>query len=334
MTNVLLIGGAGYVGSVITSEFLKNGHKVTVLDNFVYDNQFAVAPYVGDSNYKIVRGDMGDSKFLDIVSKDVTDVIILSGLVGDPITKKYPVESEKINDLSIKKCIDYFNGKGINKLIFISTCSNYGLIKDNELADEKFELTPLSLYAKAKVSNEKYLISKKNIVDYTGVVLRFSTAFGLSPRMRFDLSISEFVKEIYDGKELEVYDEHTWRPYCHVRDFARLLDIVIGSKNEKVNFEVFNAGGDINNSTKKMLIDQIISHIPNAKVTYSANGSDPRNYKVSFKKVNEVLGFKPKYSIGDGIKELIEALDLGLYSDSKENNNKYGNYIINYKACD
>jgi nucleoside-diphosphate-sugar epimerase len=330
MKNILLIGGAGYVGTVITSEFLKLGYKVTVLDNFVYDNQFSVAPYIGDPNYKIVNGDMGDSNFLKIVSKDITDVIILSGLVGDPITKKYPQESEQINDISVKKCIDYFNGKGIAKLIFISTCSNYGLIKENELADENFELTPLSLYAKAKVSNEKYLINKKEKVDYTGVVLRFSTAFGLSPRMRFDLSISEFVKDMYNGKELEVYDEHTWRPYCHVRDFARLLDIVIKSKKEKVNFEVFNAGGDINNSTKKMLIEEIMTHLPDAKVSYSANGSDPRNYKVSFKKVKETLGFEPEYSVKDGVKELIEALDLGLYSDSTENKNKYGNYKINY----
>ena len=331
MKNILLIGGAGYVGSVITSEFLKLGYNVKVIDNFVYDNQFTIAPYIGDSNYKIVKGDMGDSNFLDRVSQNITDVVILAGLVGDPITKKYPNESQQINNISVKKCIDYFNGKGIAKLIFISTCSNYGLIKDDELADENFELNPLSLYAKAKVSNEKYLISKKNIVDYSGVVLRFSTAFGLSPRMRFDLSISEFVKQMYDGEELEVYDEHTWRPYCHVRDFARLLNLVINSEKEKVHFEVFNAGGDINNSTKKMLIDEIMVHLPNAKVKYLENGNDPRNYKVSFKKIKDVLCFEPKYSIKDGIKELIEALDLGLYSDFKKNINKYGNYYINYK---
>ena len=98
MKNVLLIGGAGYVGTVITSHFLKQGYKVTVLDNFVYDNQFSVIPYIGDPNYKLVYGDMGDSEVLDSVSKDITDVILLSGLVGDPITKKYPEESEKINE--------------------------------------------------------------------------------------------------------------------------------------------------------------------------------------------------------------------------------------------
>lgn len=330
MKSVLLIGGAGYVGTVITSHFLKQGYKVTVLDNFVYDNQFSVLPYVGDPNFKITYGDMGDSIVLDSVSNDITDVIILSGLVGDPITKKYPEESEQINETAIKNCIDYFNGKGLAKLVFISTCSNYGLIKDNELADENFELSPLSLYAKAKVANEKYLLSKKGRVDYTAVVLRFATAFGLSPRMRFDLSISEFVRDIFFGEELEVYDKDTWRPYCHVRDFARLLDIVINADREKVNFEVFNAGGNINNATKQILIDEIIKVVPEAKVIFSENGSDPRNYRVNFEKVKNILGFEPKYTIKDGVEELINALKVGLYKDSLSNKNRYGNYKINY----
>jgi len=329
MKNILLIGGAGYVGTVVTSHFLKQGYKVTVLDNFVYDNQFSVIPYVGDPNYKIVYGDMGDSKLLDSVSEGITDVIILSGLVGDPITKKYPKESEAINEVAVKNCMDYFNGRGIDKLIFISTCSNYGLIKDNELADENFELSPLSLYAKAKVANEEYLMSKKGVVDYTGVVLRFATAFGLSPRMRFDLSISEFVRDMFFGQDLEVYDKDTWRPYCHVRDFARLLDIVINSEREKVNFEVFNAGGDINNATKQMLIDEILNRVPNANVSYSENGSDPRNYRVTFDKVKNILGFEPKYTVKDGVDELVDALEIGLYKDSVTNKNRYGNYELN-----
>ncbi len=330
MKNVLLIGGAGYVGTVITSHFLKHGYKVTVLDNFVYDNQFSVLPYIGDPNFKITYGDMGDSVVLDSVSNDITDVIILSGLVGDPITKKYPEESKQINETAIKNCIDYFNGKGLAKLVFISTCSNYGLIKDDELADENFELNPLSLYAKAKVANEKYLLSNKEKVDYTGVVLRFATAFGLSPRMRFDLSISEFIRDIFFGEELEVYDKDTWRPYCHVRDFARLLDIVINTEKEKVNFEVFNAGGNINNATKQMLIDEIIKKVPNANVCFSENGSDPRNYRVNFEKVKNTLGFEPKYTIKDGVDELVNALKIGLYKDSISNKNRYGNYKINY----
>jgi nucleoside-diphosphate-sugar epimerase len=330
MKHVLLIGGAGYVGTVITSHFLKKGYKISVLDNFVYNNQFSIQPYVGDPDYKFFYGDMNDNKALEQASNGVTDVIILAGLVGDPITKKYPDESKIINEIGVQNCMNFFIGKGLDKLIFISTCSNYGLIKEGELADENFILTPLSLYAKAKVTNEQYLMQKKGSVDYTGVVLRFATAFGLSPRMRFDLSISEFVRDVYFGEELLVYDEDTWRPYCHVRDFARLLDTVINVEKDKVSFEIFNAGGDVNNFTKKMIVEEIRSHIPEGSIRYGANGNDPRNYRVSFSKVKTTLGFEPEFTVKDGIKELIEAFKIGLYKDSIQDKNKYGNYKISY----
>jgi len=213
---------------------------------------------------------------------------------------------------------------------YISTCSNYGLIKEDELADENFDLNPLSLYAKAKVAAEKHLLSKKGKVNYTGTVLRFATAFGLSPRMRFDLTVSEFTRDLYFGEELVVFDEHTWRPYCHIRDFAGLIDMVLNADKDKVNFEVFNAGGEVNNFTKKMIVDAIVASIPDAKVKYSGSGSDPRNYKVSFKKVQNTLGFEPKFTVKDGIEELIHAFEIGVYKDSLDNKNKYGNFEINY----
>lgn len=332
MKHVLLIGGAGYVGSVITSHFLKNKYKVTVLDNCIYDNQFSVQSYIGDPDYCFVKGDLGNEADLRKVMKDdISDVVILGGLVGDPVTKTYPNESDKINSVGITKCIDFFDDKNINKLIFISTCSNYGLIKENELADENFELNPLSLYAKAKVSAESHLLSKRGKTSYAGIVLRFATAFGLSPRMRFDLSISEFVKELYHGNELLVFDEDTWRPYCHVRDFARLIELVIAAPKEKIYFEIFNAGGDVNNFTKKMIVDIIKKHLPETKIKFGQNGSDPRNYRVSFSKVKNVLGFEPDWKVEDGVIELINAFHIGLYQDSVSNRNSYGNYKINYK---
>ncbi len=330
MKNVLLIGGAGYVGSVITSHFLKLGYKVRVLDKFVYKNQNAIQAYLGDDNYEFIYGDLRDKNTLLSASKGIDNVVILGGLVGDPITKKYPDLSTTINDIGIKTCIDFYDDKKIEKLIFISTCSNYGLIQEDELADEDFELNPLSLYAKAKVEAELHLMSKKGKVNYTGTVLRFATAFGLSPRMRFDLSLSEFVRDLYFGEELLVFDEHTWRPYCHVRDFARLIDLVIQSSSEKVDFEVFNAGGEVNNYTKKMLVDIIQSYIPAAKVKYVDNGNDPRNYKVSFKKVKNTLGFEPKFKIKDGVEELINAFKYGVFNDSLNHKENYGNYQVNY----
>ena len=129
-------------------------------------------------------------------------------------------------------------------MIFISTCSNYGIIEEGSLADEDFELKPLSLYAKSKVSAERFLLAQAGNVDYAATVLRFATAFGLAPRMRFDLTVNEFVKDLYEKGEILVYDADTWRPYCHVNDFARLVRVVLEAPSDAINFEVFNAGGE------------------------------------------------------------------------------------------
>lgn len=328
MKKVLLIGGAGYVGNVIAEYLLNHNFHVMVYDNFIYDHDFSNKHLIEKNNYKFVNGDIRNLSTLNDLILDIDSVVILAGLVGDPITKKHPELSHSINLNGIQSCIDFFDDKPIKNLIFVSTCSNYGLIKENELADEQFQLNPLSLYAEAKVEAEKYLLSKKDKVHYAATVLRFATAFGLSSRMRFDLSISEFVKELYIGNDLIVFDEHTWRPYCHVKDFARLIKIVLEANKEKVNFEVFNAGGDKNNYTKKMLIDEILDFIPDGKVSYTKNSPDPRNYRVSFEKVKNTLGFEPNFSVKDGIQELVKAFDEGHFSDVESNPLLYGNYFI------
>lgn len=161
MKKILIIGGGGYVGTVLTSHLLAKGIKVNALDNLIYDNFFAVQSYLGDPNYQFFKGDMGDTMVLTKASAGITDVIILAGLVGDPITKKYPRESGLINEKYIQNCFNFFNGKNLDKLVFVSTCSNYGLIKENEFADELFELNPLSLYSKAKVAAEKELMKNE-----------------------------------------------------------------------------------------------------------------------------------------------------------------------------
>lgn len=331
MKNIFLIGGAGYVGSVITDYLLKNNFKVTCFDNFIYKNQRTVLPFTLNENYRFIYGDLCNSKQIEQSLVGIDSVVLLAGLVGDPITKKYPEQSSRINDIGIHNIFKTLNGKGLEKVIFISTCSNYGLIKNDELADENFELSPLSLYAKAKVSAEKELLSKENSFDYSPVVLRFATAFGLSPRMRFDLTVSEFTKDLILRKELLVYDAHTWRPYCHVKDFARLIEIVLNSPKEMVHKEVFNAGGEINNFTKQGILDIILKYIPNSKVTFKEHGSDPRNYKVNFSKVKKVLGFEPKYNVEDGVSELIDAFESKLFQNLDQDINFHGNYNIDYK---
>ena len=226
--------------------------------------------------------------------------------------------------------LDQLNGKSLDHLVFVSTCSNYGFIKGDQLAGEEFELKPLSLYAKSKVATEKYIMGLKGEVDYTPTVLRFATAFGLSSRMRFDLTVSEFTRELALDRELLVYDANTWRPYCHVQDFARLIQMVIEAPAEKVSFEIFNAGGEVNNATKHMIVETIIEKIPNGKVNYQDHGSDPRNYRVNFEKVKSILGFEPKNTIQDGVEELVNIINSHVFDHIKENPNFFGNYEINY----
>jgi len=330
MKNILLIGGEGYIGNVISQKLLSKNYKIVSIDNLLYNNQFCVLNKIQSENYRFVYGDMLDTTTIDTLIDASDAVVLLAGLVGDPITKKYPEESALINNQGVKNVIDLCAKFNTKKFIFVSTCSNYGLIENNQLADENYKLNPLSLYAKSKVTAEKYILSLEDKTDMNPTILRFATAFGLSPRMRFDLTISEFIRDLAIGNELLVYDANTWRPYCHVQDFATLIEMVIHAPEETVSFEVFNAGSEVNNATKQMIVNLILKRIPNGKVLYQKNGSDPRNYRVSFKKVKSILGFEPIYTINDGIDELLDAINNHVFDAVDSNRNFFGNHKINY----
>lgn len=329
---ILLIGGGGYIGSVIAEYFLiRNTYKVKIYDNFIYGNNFIKKNYLNTDDIFFTTGDVNDSEKLAKELYGVDYVVILAGLVGDPITKKYPNESLKINLLGIKNVLTTLNEKDLKKVIFISTCSNYGLLENNQIADESYPLKPLSLYAEHKVQIENYILSLKNKIDYSPTILRFATAFGLSPRMRFDLSVNEFTYEIANKKELEIYDENTWRPYCHVQDFSRIIENVLEIEDNKTHFEIFNAGSDINHATKKDIINIIADYVPNLKVKYSKNGNDARNYRVDFSKLKKAFNFQPSFTIRDGVEEILKAIKDKKFINADDNRNIYGNYLIDYK---
>lgn len=230
---------------------------------------------------------------------------MLAGLVGDPITKKYPIVSKKINEDAIKKfIIDINNYKNINKLLFISTCSNYGILK-NKIANENSKLNPKSLYAKSKVKIEKFILTNKQI-DYSTCILRFATAFGLSPRMRYDLTLNQFCLEAIKEKKIDIYDTLTWRPYCHVLDFSRIIEKIIFADDDLINKQVFNVGSFSNNSRKIDIAKKIKKKLKFCEINKLKNSLDPRDYRVSFEKLNNKLGIKPKYSIEFGINEIIK----------------------------
>lgn len=324
---VLVVGGAGYIGSVLTEHLLSSGYEVRCQDMLVYGHGQTVTPFIGRPGYEFVRSDLSDPQQFEAVLDGITDVVLLAGLVGDPVTKNFPELAARVNDSGHQTMLRLLKGRGLNRVIFVSTCSNYGMIEGDQLADESFDLKPLSLYAKSKVAVEKALLEQKpDEVDYTPVVFRFATAFGMSSRMRFDLTVSEFTRALALGQDLLVYDGHTWRPYCHVRDFSELIRRALEAPVGRVAFQVFNAGGAVNNYTKQMIVDAVLAQIPGANVRYQEHGADPRNYRVDFSKVQKTLHFEPRYTVPMGIAELISAIRQGLFHDITTPPSFHGNW--------
>jgi nucleoside-diphosphate-sugar epimerase len=330
--SVLLIGGAGYIGPLVTRNLLSAGTSIVCLDLLCYENKESVSEFLNNPDFRFIHGDLSDERVLSAALEGITDVVILAGLVGDPITKSFPIESKLINELGIQKCIKQLAGRGIEKVVLISTCSNYGMIPDEVRADEEYPLNPLSSYARDKVSAEQLLLSEALKSDYSGVILRFATAFGVAPRTRFDLTINQFTRELALKRELLVFDPDTWRPYCHVEDFGRVVETVLFSSRDLVSGQIYNAGGNENIFTKRQIVELISKELSGTKVIFQSEGSDPRNYRVDFSKIKEHLGFEPIRSVQSGIRELLKGFESGLFSDVEKRINFYGNYKVEYHS--
>jgi nucleoside-diphosphate-sugar epimerase len=207
---------------------------------------------------------------------------------------------------------DMANALGLKRFVFASTCSNYGKMEDPEsFVDEQSVLSPVSLYAETKVAVEQYLLAqpRHNLCKPTS--LRFSTVYGLSSRPRFDLTVNEFTKELALGRELVVFGEQFWRPYCHVVDLCRSVLAVLEAEEDKVAFDVFNVGDTAENYQKQMIVDEILKQLPGSRIRYVSRNEDPRDYRVSFEKIKERLGFRISRSVPDGIRQIIQVVRDG-----------------------
>jgi nucleoside-diphosphate-sugar epimerase len=275
-------------------------------------------------------GDFTDKPTLAGALKGVEDVVLLASLVGDPICKKYSDLARHTNrDGSIELINRLADHKNVKRFVFASTCSNYGLRTDDSYATEEASLNPVSLYAETKVAVEQHILANKSSLPFAATVLRLSTAHGLSARMRFDLTISEFTRALALNEDLLVYDENTWRPYCHVNDISAAIRTVLAAAPEKVAGEVFNTGSTSENFTKKSIIEIVQEFLTDVgKVRYKEGGLDPRNYRVSFDKIEKVLGFRTEFGVRRSVPHLIQAVRSGCFADVEQRKNFYGNYVI------
>jgi nucleoside-diphosphate-sugar epimerase len=310
---VLVTGGAGYVGSVVVEELLTQGYRVRALDALLHGSVPSLLLAWGNRDFEFLRADLRDRAARAGAVEGVDSIVHLAAIVGDPACARQPEVAREVNLDATRKLLQEAGDAGVERFIFASTCSNYGRMDGDALVDEEVELRPISLYAETKVAAEHHLLRAPGQMAST--CLRFATVYGTSPRMRFDLTVNEFTRDLAVNEELVVYGEQFWRPYIHVRDAARAIVRVLDAPTEVVAGEVYNVGDTHENYRKLDIVALLHERFPAGKVEFVHRDEDPRDYKVTFEKFAERLGFKAERAVADGIDEVVALLRSGLIED-------------------
>ncbi len=304
--HVLVLGGAGYLGSVLVRRLLDLRYTVTVYDSFIYDRD-SLEGIDGGDLFAVERGDVRDTARLrDVIAgKDV--VVDLAAIVGDAGCDVDPAAARAINADAARDAFRLAADAGVERFVFASTCSVYGYGED--ILDEASFLNPVSLYAQTKLTGELLLLADRHRVDTTLTILRFATLFGWSWRPRFDLVVNTMTGHALSRGRVTVMGGNQWRPHLHVRDAAESIVRVIEAPRDAVDCEIFNAGGNALNMTVRELGETIARLVPGCRLETRPEAIDPRNYLVDFGKIRERLAFVPRFGIADGVREIARAAD-------------------------
>ena len=319
--NVLVIGGAGYVGSVLIRKLLALGYSVTVMDALVFGDR-SLRDLRAHPRFSLVEGDLRHVESVIHSLQYVDAVVHLGGLVGDPACDLDEKLTTDINVAANHLVGQAARGLGIERFIFASTCSVYGA--SNGVLDEESDLRPVSLYARSKLESEAALLELQD-GTFAPTLLRFGTFFGVSPRPRFDLVVNFLTaKAIVDGT-ITIQGGDQWRPFIHVDDGAEAIIRCLQAPVETVRGEVFNVGSDENNHTIREVGEMIRRAIPEVEVVFESGNGEMANYRVSCKKITRGIGFSPRHSVQDGIDEIkrvIQNKEIPDYLDDRYSNYK------------
>ncbi|MBR2761857.1 MAG: NAD(P)-dependent oxidoreductase [Solobacterium sp.] len=308
MKKVLITGAAGYIGSTLVYRLLNEGYEVVGVDILKFGAS-AIEGAMLNPKFKLIQSDIYDVENYENEMDENTAVVSLAAVVGEPACKKFEAEARRTNYEGCERLIRAAKDRHVGKLVFATTCSNYGQVPDGMMVDEEGELHPLGLYAQSKVDIEKYLINTVGN-DLNWTILRFATVYGIGPRMRFDLTVNEFAAVGTTKKELEVFLPHSVRPYTHVIDIARAIQTVLDQK-DKSRGQIYNVGDSRENYEKQEIVNEVKKLIPDLKVEYVERGTDLRSYRVNFDKIKRDLGFEVTRRVPDGVREVYEAILSG-----------------------
>jgi nucleoside-diphosphate-sugar epimerase len=300
---ILITGGAGYLGSVITGKMLERGYSVTVLDKLIF-NQTSLLQYTSNPNFKFIHGDVRNEKLLEKLCLDSDVIIPLAAIVGFPACASEPELAREINFTQIFNIVKYTKGLG-KKILYPNTNSGYGIGVGQTECTEESPLNPISVYGSTKCEAENFLKSNTD-----AIMFRLATVFGVSPRMRTDLLVNDFTYKAITDKYIVVFEKNFKRNFIHIQDVAGVFLFML-ENYDTYKGEVFNVGLSDANLSKQELLEKIQSHVKNFAVSYNDYYEDPdkRDYIVSNSKV-ESTGWSPNWTVDMGIKELIMAYQM------------------------
>jgi len=304
---VLVVGGAGYLGSVLTRKLLSRGFRVRVLDNFLYGRR-SLEALAGDENLEIVEGDLRNIHTCVSSLAETDAVVLLAAIVGDPASKERPTETIETNVLAAQALASAARLHHIDRFLYASTCSVYGLGAD--LLDEDAPLNPISLYARTKIESEKIILGMGDEY-FSPTILRMGTLYGYSPRMRFDLVVNTMSMKSYVDGEIQVFGGRQWRPLLGVEDAAEVYIRCLEADLQVVGNQVFNIGSDGQNYQINQVAEIIGNSLGGIPISRDGSNLDARDYRVSFAKLDRALGFQPGQTIGEAARTIFDKLYSG-----------------------
>jgi nucleoside-diphosphate-sugar epimerase len=308
--HILVTGGGGYIGSTLVPHLLDAGHRVTALDRFYFGAQTLDAALQRHGEQLVLkRGDVRQVTAKDFEQVDA--VVDLAGISNDPSCELDPDLTRAINLEGSVRVATEAQAAGVSRIVFASSCSVYGHGETQHL-QESSPLHPVSLYAKCKAEAEQRIFALAAKTKMIVTALRFATLFGISGRTRFDVAINVMTKNAYVDRKITVEGGgRQWRPFVHVRDVAACIEKVVGSAPELVGGRVYNVGSDEQNLRILNLAYRVRDQVPGTEIVMAPTDPDLRDYNVSFRRIRDEFGFRPRISIDDGIREVLDGLRDG-----------------------
>jgi nucleoside-diphosphate-sugar epimerase len=331
--HILVTGGAGYIGSMLTAELLRAGQRVTVLDKLIFGGE-SLLGYLSHPNFYFARADVTEARAIhNSLPRDwprPDAVVHLAAIVGFPACQAIGKQAAwRYNVDATRLVFEQAVNLGVPRFVFASTYSNYGLSENGQPVNEESSLNPQSLYAETKIAAEEYLLSQKDALT-APLIFRLATLYGISPRTRFDLIVNQFVLDAYVKRELIIYQRGYSRSFVHVQDVVRGIRLGLDAPENKVRGQVYNLGIENGNYTKDEIVGLVIKRLPETVIRYKdlTFGGDMRDIRVSFEKIQRELGFKTRLNVDDGVREVVHALRTGLIRNPTDEHYRNASFIV------